>query len=359
MRSTGTSRIAISKEAADWFVENRGESLDRMERVAFIAWLKTSPVHVEEYLALASLARDLAKATNDPRLDVELMLEQASGEPENVMPLSPVLPRQERARGPMQRSHYGRRFAAAVALLLIFATAIWFARDGERFALPRTFSTARGELRAVKLPDGTLLRLNSDSEVTVRYSRAERLVSLNRGQALFEVEHEDSRQFRLESGPRGVVAVGTEFDVYRKSSGVVVTVVEGAVIVYAGSPPLAAAHGPATHYVRLDAGYQIEVSEGVGKPKRVDARAAIAWLKRQIAFDNEPLGDVAAEFNRYGPITLEIEDARVRALPISGVFDAYDTDSFAAFLQTLNGVVLQKSPGRIRVRGIPSADRDR
>ena len=66
---------------------------------------------------------------------------------------------------------------------------------------------------------------------------------------------------------------------------------------------------------------------------------------------------MAAEFNRYGRTQLEIDDDSVRALRISGVFDAYDTDSFAAFLQTLNGVVVQKTPMRIRVRSIASVDR--
>ena len=39
----------------------------------------------------------------------------------------------------------------------------------------------------------------------------------------------------------------------------------------------------------------------------------------------------------------------LRALPISGIVDAYDTDSFAAYLATLNGVIVQKTPTHIRV----------
>jgi hypothetical protein len=39
----------------------------------------------------------------------------------------------------------------------------------------------------------------------------------------------------------------------------------------------------------------------------------------------------------------------LRALPISGIVDAYDTDSFAAYLATLKGVIVQKTPTRIRV----------
>ena len=41
---------------------------------------------------------------------------------------------------------------------------------------------------------------------------------------------------------------------------------------------------------------------------------------------------MADEFNRYGSIPIEIDDAALRTLPSSGVFYAYDINSFVAFL---------------------------
>jgi transmembrane sensor len=345
----------IAEEAADWVVENR-EPLDPNARAAFVAWLKASPVHVEEYLGIAALARDFTAAADDASLDVESLLAQASSEAENIVPLD------HRARSratPRATIPWSRALAAAAILLTIAATAIWSTRDGERYGLPKTYRTARAEQRAERLPDGSLLHLNTDSAVTVRYSRAERIVRVDRGQAFFEVAHEGARRFRVEAGRAGTVAVGTQFDVYRKSGTVTVTVVEGSVAVFTGSAPLLE---PASlfpeHALRLEAGYQIDVTDRLGAPRRVDARAVVAWLKRQIAFEDKPLGEVAAEFNRYGRIELQIDDESVRALPISGVFDAYDTDSFAAFLETLQGVVVQKTSTRIRVRSIASATRE-
>ena len=91
----------------------------------------------------------------------------------------------------------------------------------------------------------------------------------------------------------------------------------------------------------------------MSSPLPVDAHALVAWLQQQIAFENRPLGEVADEFNRYGRSVFEIDDETLRALPITGVFDAYDSDSFAAFLATLNGVVVRKTPPRIRVLRAP------
>jgi transmembrane sensor len=64
---------------------------------------------------------------------------------------------------------------------------------------------------------------------------------------------------------------------------------------------------------------------------------------------------VAAEFNRYGRVPVEIEDAALRALPVSGMFDADDTESFVVFLQTLPGVRVEKTPTRIRVTRVEPA----
>jgi transmembrane sensor len=354
------SRDVIAGDAAAWFVENRNESLDRRARAAFMAWLKASPVHVEEYLRIAATARDFPAAADDPALDVESLLAQGSSEAENIFILArPARHRATPGRPWQWRRHWPRAAGAALLFLLIAVTVIWWTRNGERFGLPQTYSTARAEQRVQELPDGSVLHLNTDSEATVRYSRHERVVRLARGQAFFEVAHDGRRRFRIEAGPAGVIAVGTEFDVYRKSGTVVVTVVEGSVAVFAGrAPPLTSSGLLVPDATRLDAGYQLEVSDRVGLPRRVDARATVAWLRRQIEFEDEPLGEVAAEFNRYGRLELEIDDESIRALRISGIFDAYDTDSFAAFLETLHGVVVQRAPTRIRLRSAASADRE-
>ena len=196
--------------------------------------------------------------------------------------------------------------------------------------------------------------------MTVRYSRGERIIDLDRGQALFQVAPDTKRRFRVAAGEAGVLAVGTEFDVYRRTGAVTVTVVEGTVAVFTGTPPLLTPTNllPPT-VLRVRAGYQVEIDDRVGSPQPVDARSAVAWLERKIAFENRPLGEVADEFNRYGPIIIEIDDRDLRAIPISGVFDAYDTDSFAAFLESLDGVLVQKTPTRIRVSKLTSAKRER
>ena len=136
----------------------------------------------------------------------------------------------------------------------------------------------------------------------------------------------------------------------------IVTVVEGSVAVLAGEPPPPGVTGFPPGALRVNAGYQVHVDAGgvSAQPIPVDVQQTVAWLQRKIAFEQRPLGEVADEFNRYGSIPIEIDDAALRALPISGVFDAYDIDSFVAFLQTLDGVRVERTNARIRVFSVKS-----
>jgi transmembrane sensor len=340
-------RLAIADQASAWFAENRGGPLDPEARSRFMAWLQASPVHVGEYFAIAALAGDLDTAAKTKQIPLELLLARARAQTDPVATLDPSVP------GHAQVTTRPRRLslwslAAAAALAFVVSATLWLTRDGERFGLPRAYSTAHGEQSVRVLPDGSVLHLNTDSQVTVHYSRRERVVDLDRGQALFQVRHQGERGFRVAAGNAQVLTVGTQFDVYRRPGAVRVTVVEGTVAVYTGPQQLT----PIA--LRVGAGYQVEVRAQVGLPRPVDARAAVAWLKRQIVFENEPLGEVADEFNRYGHIAIEIDEA-LRSLPITGVFDAYDVDSFVASLATLNDVVVQKSPTRIRILSRASA----
>ena len=81
----------------------------------------------------------------------------------------------------------------------------------------------------------------------------------------------------------------------------------------------------------------------------VDAQSETAWLHRQIAFDHEPLGQVAAEFNRYATKPVEIVTPELRELKVSGVFSTDDPEEFLAFLWSLDRVRVDVTATRIRV----------
>ena len=73
-------RAAIAEQAGDWLVANDEGPLDARESAALAAWLKASPVHVEEFLGVSAIARDLEEARSDPEYSLEAVLARARAE---------------------------------------------------------------------------------------------------------------------------------------------------------------------------------------------------------------------------------------------------------------------------------------
>src|SRR5215831_9139008 len=218
-------RAMIAEQAGEWFIANQAQALTAGESAAFLAWLKSSPLHVKEYLEIARIARGWIDAVRDPHVPLESFLAQTRTAEDRVVALESHTHRQERTASRLPISWGRPLLATAAALLLLAAGVLWWVHDGELLGIAKTYRTAHGEQTAQRLPDGSMLRLDTDSEATVRYSASERLVELRRGQALFEVAHETGRRFRVRAGDAGAIAVGTQFNVYQKAASVEITVV--------------------------------------------------------------------------------------------------------------------------------------
>jgi transmembrane sensor len=342
-------REVVAQQAAEWFIANRA-SLNAREREDFAAWLQTSPVHVEEYLSFAAMAPELREVCGSWASSIEL----PAGDPET---LSSVPAR----RLATLSSRFFRRARPAMVTLAVCTLlgagmlAVWKTELAPRAPESVTtlqFTTARGKLKTCELPDGSVLHLNTDSAATVRYSRSERVVILNSGEAEIDTVHDGRRPFRVFAGAAQAVDVGTRFDVRLEHGATVVTVLSGKVAV--GQIPMTSDgtdRGEPAAFVTLTANQQIRVAQGAwpAAVSAVDAERTASWLRRQISFNHEPLARVATEFNRYTSKPIEIDTPGLGNMEISGVFATDDIDAFVAFLRSLDGVHVEVTPSKIRV----------
>jgi transmembrane sensor len=354
------ARAAIAEQAGEWFVANDDRPLSARDSEALAGWLTASPLHVEDFLGVTVLARDLAKAGADPEFSVEscLALARTEGDPT-------VAPLRQRIAAPIASSSRRRWLTAAVAtaacaVLILGLIPRWHA--GGDSPLPTSagtvelrLETRHGEQLRRALSDGSVLHLNTDSAVTIRYGGPERLVMLTAGEADFEVAHDAAHPFRVVADATEVVAIGTRFDVRLERDSTVVTVIDGHVAVglspASEEPEARSSDYQSPRFVRLAADQQIRVTAGQWPvaPATVDAQRATAWLHRQIVFEQEPLAHVAAEFNRYAPTPFDITTPALRNLEVSGVIATDDTEAFIAFLRSLKGVRVEVTATRIRV----------
>ncbi len=352
-------RTAIAEKAGEWLVASEEGPLDSQDSAALAAWLKTSPVHIEEFLGVSAIARDLKEARTDPEYSLEAILARARADDGVPAPVQSLWRRIKAAfRGGRAHGWLTAGAAMAACLVLSVGLVMWNARPTAHPSVLANmtalhFATRHGEQLTRRLADNSVLHLNSDSAVTIRYDKTARFVMITAGQADFEVAHESGRAFRVIAGSAEVVDLGTNFDVRLEHDFTVVTVVEGRVAV--GPSPMLTKFGtnsvPQSRFVQLGADQQIRVTEGEwpAAPVAVDAQSATAWLHRQIVFDHEPLERVAAEYNRYTSRPIEIVTPALRTLQISGVFATDDPEAFIAFLRSLKGVRVEVTATQIRV----------
>jgi transmembrane sensor len=141
-----------------------------------------------------------------------------------------------------------------------------------------------------------------------------------------------------------VRAVGTQFEVYKKGSEVVVTLIEGRVAVSlqdtAGAQAGGAAHGAAVtagpREVQLSPGQQLSYSAARGFGPQVPANLArvSAWRHRKLEFYDTPLAEAIADANRYSESQIELRVPALDGARISGTFEAGKNDLLAEGLQT-------------------------
>lgn len=348
------SNNQIVDEAADWIATLRGGGERPAAREEFAAWLCRSPEHVRAYLDLAGLWLEFGRVDRRQDLDVQTLVQRALAV-DNVVSLDKA----DRASAPRPRKVWRYRLAAAVLLAigLGLGGVLW-----QSYRYP-TYTAGVGEQRSITLSDGSIVELNSRSRVRVRFSPAQRSVELLEGQGLFRVAHDAARPFVVRSGEVRVRAVGTQFDVYRKATGTVVTVLEGKVEVTGsaaapadddpGVSPMPRDDSPARPRrasVRLAAGEQVTVGKDrASAPRAANVEAATAWTQHQLVFDSATLAEVAHEFNRYNRRQLVVADQGLESVLINGVFSSTDPAALLRFLRAQSDLEVQETGTEVRI----------
>ena len=302
MQSPQRREAAAAAEAAAWHTRLGAESVTTEAITEFYAW-RRDPLNDAAYRK------------------VERIWTQAKG-----LRGRPAI--EEAVQGALSRKAKRRRRGAwtgagglAVATLIAAVCAgVWL--QGRQ-----TYSTPVGGEQVIELADGSFVRLDTASQVTVRYDGDQRLVQLNAGRALFDVVPDGARPFIVRSGTTDVRAVGTVFDVRRVGDGVTVSMVEGVVEVTdrrnTGRPE------------RIGAGQQLRMSAVARRILPIDPVAETGWAENRLVFREMALKDAVAEVNRYlkEPITLGTGVQQTKS--VSGVFRTGDRDAFTAAASVL------------------------
>ncbi|MFT8775221.1 MAG: FecR family protein [Gluconacetobacter liquefaciens] len=293
MRDTDDDRqAAIEAQAADWIIRLGGTPLGPEEQRSLEAWRAASPAHEAAFRRASALWSDL---------DV----------------------------GGRQKKTRRRRHAAAAATTGALGCALLFAGLSAGWIdAPHWFAdyaTAPGEIRTVRLADGSIVDLDSRSALAIHYSATERRVALLDGSAYFKVAPmtgDEHRPFVVAAARGTATALGTQFMVTRDAGGVDTTVTEHSVRVAtrnADNLPrsVIVPEGQRAHY---------DPDGTLGMAHAAPVAALTAWRTGQLVFDDAPLSRVVAHLNRYRRGRILLMGRGLGDRRVSGVFSCADID---------------------------------
>lgn len=339
LKTDGSAR----SEALAWYIEQLDGDLSPADRAAFEDWLRADPTNEREYRELDALCDRLGAFETAPEVQMaKSYAEQLRAEA-------------ERKRRSLRYRVAAEPWPALAAAGLVAVVAGWMVLGSGLFGTGDTgYRTAVGEQRVVELADGSVMRLNTQSSVEVRYSDDFRRVLLRDGQAGFDVARDPDRPFTVEAGEGVVTALGTQFDVYKSGAKVTVTLLEGIVEVrpQEDAPPsasvddderalFAASRPPAPPpAIELRPGEQVSIHRdgALSAVAAVDVDRAAAWRDGKLDFHDTPLDEAIVEVNRYSRSKLVLIDRELAEIRVSGIFNVGRPANFVRALEARFGV---------------------
>jgi len=330
-------------QACAWIARLRSDAISPSERRTFAAWMADSTANRQAFDEMAELWGDLGALSHLP-LD-ELYPESVPSADHRASAASANNTTQARPRPSASNDSGGWNLpqwllgGSAVAACL--GVALWIGNQWLQQApvQQQMYVTAVGETRTVALPDGSEVKLNTNSELIVNFSRDERRTQLLRGEAYFDVARQTSRPFTVAAGSANIRVLGTQFNVERNPENTRVSVTGGTVAVSEART----ASGLQPESVKLTRNQKVSVSRsGLSDVGRTSPEEALDWTHGQLVFDETPLGEALEELNRY----LQVPAAAAPGLndqTLSGTFELSDPESTLSAIATALGLEQDQS----------------
>lgn len=312
--TTRPSPLEIDQTAAGW-AARRCAGLAPEEQAALDSWLEADPRHVGAYAKAEAVLAELDRAG-------------AAG-------AQALRPQQMPVPNPVWKRRAVLTGAAAAGLAVVGSTAALthlpaVTADCAAWLMhmlgSESYSTSIGETKEVVLSDGSIVTLNTNSQIQVDYSAARRQIRLVQGEVLFDVAKHKKRPFIVIAGDTQVRAVGTSFTVrLLPQQPIQVLVREGVVEVKRPQVPQAPPVRLAANTMAVAPPEAPISTEPVAEPQ---VTRNLAWREGRIAFDNETLANAAREFSRYSDVQIRVP-AELENQTITGLFVSTDPVGFA------------------------------
>jgi transmembrane sensor len=319
------NRAALHKEAQQWLLRLTSGAATTLDARAFELWCGQSRAHVEAFAETRHMWENLG-----PAAQAWLTREQGAAANGNIVALPRPQPRMSR------RAFLGAAIAASAALVVTHPPLRLWPSLSDMVA---DYRTATGEQRDVDLGQGIVIHMNTQTALNLRKSQG-RLVGIDLLGGEIQVKATAGA-----IGPVSVfaghgridVGVDAKCNVRCYDSDVQVTGLDGATTLhYQGYSAV------------LNTAQQADYGHGrLGQVVPADIEIAMAWRRRELIFDGQPLAQVVEEINRYRPGKIIIANDGLAARKVQARFSLNQLADVAALIQDAYGAKVTSLPGGI------------
>lgn len=329
----------LLEEAVGWCLRMNGPDADH-HRTAFDNWLALGGVHRQIYSEVS-----------------ELYGFGGTLRPEDLARSSPAEPVKS-TEGSRAHPHVTLALIGALAVVVMTVGALYFEWHRRETAAAKLaaaseasvgqLQTGLADIRAMRLHDGSVLTLDTDSLVTFDLNGRERRIRLERGRVRFNV-HPEARPFSVVAGDRTITAQGTIFDVsLAEDQTVDVTLLRGAVLLRPLGQPATMSGASSRLQIGYQATYQADNILKVRRSARADFQAS-QWPTGLMSFEGVPLAEVIRQANRYALVKIYVSDPSLGERKFFGTLRMQDTRALAKVLAHAFSLKIIDSPAMIQL----------
>lgn len=348
----------ILAEANDWLMRIKAGRMTAKSEIQFQKWLAVDPRHQIQFDMMGVVWEGS---------EVYLKDTLALGDLNDALNRKPAAGRKKWFPDlGMGFSLQRLGLIAATVFLVVIGTLL----TRHYLTLPTRYHTDTGIQKMVRLSDGSRIYLDTQTDVSVRFSKKARRIELRKGRAMFYVTHDPARPFTVSVDNIMARAVGTEFDIYKMAGGKIsIAVMDGIIRVernksvkstaadkvsnvpnggkIVGRKPDAVIENAQLPFsgTLLASGKEIVVDREstTYEIQPIDSRRVNSWQEGRLYFYMTPLPEVITEVNRYLDSKIVIGDPDLKTQPISVNFDLKHWDLFLPTLVSAMSIEAQKT----------------
>jgi transmembrane sensor len=235
--------------------------------------------------------------------------------------------------------------AAAVLVACGIAIAAWYYTREQL----TTVTTAYGEVKAVTLPDQSIVMLNGNSVLTYcdHWDPSEAREVWIRGEAYFDVKHINTDTANIAPGERFVVhgsdmdiqVLGTSFNVKSRRNKTNIALLTGKIEVTYRDAPVSAAG-----LVMLPGDYvEYAGHELLTRKKLLRPHKAATWTVREITFTDPSVADIVETLQDNYGYAVNLSDKQLLELKIEGEISVTSVPELLAVVSSTLGIRIEES----------------